>query len=468
MNKENIITNKNNRKNIKRKNKESENLSEIADNLVDILHKKQEKQKDKITDEITYKENELLPFKMPDKIKIKNKFFIPKKRINIKKAKKILNNNYINNTEYSISNLPEIFYKSNKRESCENNINNNKNNKNNELIVEHVFDYNHSDYNKIKENNDTINIFNKENILSRNTYKHNKENRPRKNSKDKKHLYNEEIIVINNNNDKLNSNNSYDKYDEEGEKVINSLIAQASQNNQNEEDIKNINIIEKDKDNPLNKIPKNIIIPKNINNEDIHKNLHGQIKKNINKKQDKKVSFDENLIYINYNQNNKVINFNVSNQKNKFIQFKPINISKYFKILSSETEMNKLKPVILNANKINVNNIINEITKKEENKKNKSNNIISLKNKITQRNIDFIKIVQERGTVYNVSKEKARKKVELKNCKKFEENPQHFFTEKICDNILESYNIHTKNKSRSQSSSKKNNSNSKKTNINKQ
>ena len=471
MNKENIITNKNNRKNIKRKNKESENLSEIADNLVDILDKKQEKQKDKITDEITYKENELLPFKMPDKIKIKNKFFIPKKRINIKKAKKILNNNYINNTEYSISNLPEIFYKSNKRESCENNINNNnKNNKNNELIVEHVFDYNHSDYNKIKENNDTINIFNKENILSRNTYKHNKENRPKKNSKDKKHLYNEEIIVINNNNDRLNSNNSYDKYDEEGEKVINSLIAQASQNNQNEEDIKNINIIEKDKDNPLNKIPKNIIIPKNINNEDIHKNLHEQIKKNknLNKKQDKKVSFDENLIYINYNQNNKVINFNVSNQKNKLIQFKPINITKYFKILSSDTEMNKLKPVILNANKINVNNIINEITKKEENKKNKSNNIISLKNKITQRNIDFIKIVQERGTVYNVSKEKARKKVELKNCKKFEENPQHFFTEKICDNILESYNIHTKNKSRRPSSSKKNNSNSKKTNINKQ
>ena len=474
MNKENSIINKNNRKNIKRKNKESENLSEIADNLVDILDKKQEKQRDKITDEITYKENELLPFKMPDKIKIKNKFFIPKKRINIKKAKKILNNNYINNTEYSISNLPEIFYKSNKRESCENNINNNnknnKNNKNNELIVEHVFDYNHSDYNKIKENNDTINIFNKENILSRNTYKHNKENRPRKNSKDKKHLYNEEIIVINNNNDKLNSNNSYDKYDEEGEKVINSLIAQASQNNQNEEDIKNINIIEKDKDNPLNKIPKNIIIPKNINNEDIHKNVHEQIKKNknLNKKQDKKVSFDENLIYINYNQNNKVINFNVSNQKNKFIQFKPINISKYFKILSSDTEMNKLKPVILNANKINVNNIINEIMKKEENKKNKSNNITSLKNKITQRNIDFIKIVQERGTVYNVSKEKARKKVELKNCKKFEENPQHFFTEKICDNILESYNIHTKNKSRSPSSNKKNNRNSKKTNINKQ
>ena len=469
MNKEKIIINKNNRKNIKRKNKESDNLSEIADNLIDILHKKQEKQKDKITDEITNKENEFLPFKMPDKIKIKNKFFIPKKRINIKKAKKILNNNYINNTEYSISNLPEIFYKSNKRESCENNINNNsQKHKNNELIVEHVFDYNHSDNIKIKENNDSINIFNKENILSRNTNKHNKENRAKKNTKDKKHLFNEEIVIINNNNDRLNSNNSIDKYDEEGEKVINSLIAQASQNNSNEEDIKNIDIKEKDINNPLNKIPKNIIIPKNINNEDIHKNLHEQIKKNINKKQDKKVSFDENLIYINYNQNNKVINFNVSNQKNKFIQFKPINISKYFKILSSETEMNKLKPVILNANKINVNNIINEITKKEENKKNKSNNSISLKNKITQRNIDFIKIVQERGTVYNISKEKAKKKVELKNCKKFEENPQHFFSEKLCDNILESYNIHTKNKSRSPSSSKKNNNNIKKTNINKQ
>ena len=468
MNKEKIIINKNNRKNIKRKNKESDNLSEIADNLIDILHKKQEKQKDKITDEITNKENEFLPFKMPDKIKIKNKFFIPKKRINIKKAKKILNNNYINNTEYSISNLPEIFYKSNKRESCENNINNNsQKHKNNELIVEHVFDYNHSDNIKIKENNDSINIFNKENILSRNTNKHYKENRVKKNSKDKKHLFNEEIIIINNN-DRLNSNNSIDKYDEEGEKVINSLIAQASQNNSNEEDIKNIDIKEKDINNPLNKIPKNIIIPKNINNEDIHKNLHEQIKKNINKKQDKKVSFDENLIYINYNQNNKVLNFNVSNQKNKFIQFKPINISKYFKILSSDTEMNKLKPVILNANKINVNNIINEITKKEENKKNKSNNSISLKNKITQRNIDFIKIVQERGTVYNISKEKAKKKVELKNCKKFEENPQHFFSEKLCDNILESYNIHTKNKSRSPSSSKKNNNNIKKTNINKQ
>ena len=469
-NKENNIINKNNRKDIMRKNNESDNLSEIADNLLDILHKKQEKQKqkDKITDEIANKENEFLPFKMPDEIKLKSKFLFTKKKINIKKAKKMLNNNYINNTEYTISNLPEIFYKSNIKESYENNINNNnQNHKNNRLIVEHVFDYNHSDNNKIKENNDAINIFNKMNLLSRNTNKHNKENRAKKNSKDKKHLYNEEIIIINNNNDRLNSKNSYDKYDEEGEKVINSLIAQASRNNPNEEE-KNIDIKENNKDNPLNKIPNNIIIPKNINNEDIHKNQHEQIKKNINKKHDKKVSFDENLIYINYNQNNRVINFNVSNQKNKFIQFKPINISKYLKILSSDTEMNKLKPVILNTNKINVNDIINEITKEEENKKNKSNNITSLKNKITQRNIDFIKIVQERGTVYNISKEKARKKVKLQNCKKFEENPQHFFTEKLCDNILESYNIHTKNKSRSPSSSKKNNNNTKKENINKQ
>ena len=43
----------------------------------------------------------------------------------------------------------------------------------------------------------------------------------------------------------------------------------------------------------------------------------------------------------------------------------------------------------------------------------------------------------------------------IKNCKRFLENPQHFFTEELCDTVLQSYNLAPKeNNSRSSSANK--------------
>ena len=444
---ESIIVNNNKNNEINIDYKESDNLSEIADDIVDILKEKNLKQENK-NEKIENKTNKEgnTPIKISNKkTSHKDKNFIPKKKINIKKAKKILNNNYINKTEYSISNLLEIFYKSNNKISNKTNINNNSKEKE-ELIVEHVFDYYHYDNND--DINKNIKLFNKENSLSRNIIKNNKKE---KELKEKNNEDNKEKMI--NDKDRLNSD---DRYDEEGEKIINSLIAQASQNKQNEKYEQNN--VKKEYDKDYGYEIKNI--------KDKNKNILD--KKTNNKNQNKKVSFDENLIFINYNQNNKVINFNVTNQNNRLIHFKSIDISKYLKILKNNSEINKLKPVILNTSKIDVDDIVNKIKKKEENKKNKTNNIISLKNKITQRNIDFIKIVQKRGTVYNISKEKAKKKTDSKKYKKFSDNPQNIFTEELCDNVHLSYNLEPKNKSRSTSSKKNNDKNNKKIKINEQ
>lgn len=118
------------------------------------------------------------------------------------------------------------------------------------------------------------------------------------------------------------------------------------------------------------------------------------------------------------------------------------------------SESNKIKPIIVNTNKIDVKNIINRINIRNIQRADKRKNSINQKNNITKRNIDFIKVIQKRGTIYNNSKEKAKKKLEIKKCQKFSDNPQFFFTEELCSNVLKSYNLKPKSKSRSNSSKK--------------
>ena len=356
--------------------KESENLSEIANDLINIINNKEKnnfdiRQNNKNTKEI-----------------IKQKIIINNKKKLKRKNKKIYNNSIdftkfnINKTEYTVSNLPHINY------NPDNKI---KNKKNSKLIIEHIFSYNHHDtYNK------NIKLNNFENNLNKN-----------------KSNNNEGKINIIDNGDE----NEEKDDDEEGERIINSILAQAS---------KNIQIKE-------NNEPKNNMISNNS--------------KVLGKK---KVSFDENLIFINYDQNNKIINLNVTDSNEKPIKFKPKDIYKYLKNIKSNYYKNKLKPIILNSNIFDSDNIIrNNTNKKKTNIKNYQ------KRNITQRNIDFIKKVQKKGSVYNVSKEKKVKKLEYKNCKKFSEKPQNFFTEDLCDNVLLSYNLKPKNNSRNSSSEKK-------------
>ena len=119
----------------------------------------------------------------------------------------------------------------------------------------------------------------------------------------------------------------------------------------------------------------------------------------------KNLTFDDNLIYINYHQDYKVSNLRITDSENKAIQYNPKDISKYLKKLKSNNF--RLKPIIINSNKIAYNNIINKI--KIKNTNSKINKIKT--NQTIQKNIDFIKNIQKK----NNSKERSKSKEKNKN-----------------------------------------------------
>jgi hypothetical protein len=174
-------------------------------------------------------------------------------------------------------------------------------------------------------------------------------------------------------------------------------------------------------------------------------------------KSDKKVSFDDHLIYINYDEDEYVTNLVISDNNGKTIPYKEKDFTKYLRLLTSVSHTSKIKPAILN------------IEKKHKNKK---------KTKIMKRNIEYLKEVAKSGNVFSSAKDHHlhhKKNVEksidknieyyntenLKNCKKFLENPQHFFTEELCDVVLQSYNLAPKENNSRSSSTNKNKSKSK-------
>ena len=110
---------------------------------------------------------------------------------------------------------------------------------------------------------------------------------------------------------------------------------------------------------------------------------------------------------INYYQDFKVTNLHITDSDDKTINFKPKNISKYLKKLT--TNAYKIKPIIINSNKLNYNNIINKIQIHNTNTK-----INKIKTKQTiKKNIDLIKEIQKRNNSKDKSqsKDKIRKKI---------------------------------------------------------
>ena len=333
--------------------------------------------------------NEIIPYK--NYTKEANSFNIPSKQFtynyismnnnNIKNNSNNisnLSNNTSNNNKsenYKISNLSEIIYNAvNKTNNKE------KNFKTSDLIIQNVFSYNpHIDNNSKIEKKESINI-----------------------SKDKEKIDEAEKKLVNNDNKEINIKNddvkdeNYDDESEkEGEKVINSLLAQVTKNTLNKEEI--LKILNKgkneEKSSNNNDNTNNILSPNNKEETDISSN-----KNNINiiNNEKKKVAFDDQLIFINYNEKERVTKLKII-EGNKTSQFKPKDLSEYIKILSSKTAENKIKPILINVKKINYNNII----KKKKSNKNKQNQFL-------KRNIDYIKKVQKKGS-NNISKEKYKK-----------------------------------------------------------
>jgi len=170
-------------------------------------------------------------------------------------------------------------------------------------------------------------------------------------------------------------------------------------------------------------------------------------------KSNKKVSFDDHLIYINYDEDEYVTNLVISDNNGKTLPYKEKDFTKYLRLLTSVSHTSKMKPAMLNVER-----------------KNKSKK----KTKIMKRNIEYLKEVAKSGNVFSSAKDHHlhhhKKNVEksidknieyyntenIKNCKKFLENPQNFFTEELCDRVLQSYNLAPKeNNSRSSSANKK-------------
>ena len=176
-----------------------------------------------------------------------------------------------------------------------------------------------------------------------------------------------------------NENNEDDDGDN---KIINSLIATASHNFKNEKECEN-----------------------NGNNNSIT-----DFNKHLEKETQKNITFDNNLIYINYYQDFKVTNLHITDSDDKTINYKPKNISKYLKKLT--TNAYKVKPIIINSNKLNYNNIINKI---QIHNTNINMNKIKAKQTI-KKNIDFIKEVQKKNQSKDrtQSKDKNKKKNNLK------------------------------------------------------
>lgn len=303
----------------------------------------------------------------------------------------------------SISNPTEIFYNPEKKNK------NDKTEKKLKLSIEHVLTYNHMDNidnnNKINKKQNNVNKSDddiKDNKQYLKFLLNDKEFIRKKLEQEiqlmkllKSSIKNEDQNNKNLNNKNNDNDNDDNEKDEDGEKVINSLLFQVTRSNQKENNDKNyLNSSRRESNNNANEY--HLPLKRNLNNyfifeKEIKDNIH-----NNNKK--KKVTFDDKLIFINYNGKEKVPNLHISDDNNKKIEFKPRDISKYLYILSSKAITNNIKPIISNVNKIDYQSIINKIK-------------INKNNKIIQRNIDFIKLVKKK----NFSKEKYKKKVDLKS-----------------------------------------------------
>jgi len=355
------------------KRDESE-LSEIADHLLAIKKNKSIENSENIKKD---KQIEYLKLKYKSNNPSNKKNLIQNININIK--------NKNNNNKYK--------FISNELEEISINKGNNYTENNNEqnLMIEHIFSYNSTQNSDNKKeinssryknnkarNNKNINIVQTNNFLITDL----KEKKIDKNEVNKNN--NIEIKngkAINKNNDKDFSDENENNDDDYEDKIINSLIATASNKFKNGgEDNGKINTPVSEFDNDIAK----------ENKLDNGKHKH--------------VTFDDNLIYINYHQDYKATNLKITDNDDKCIQFKPKDISKIIKNLSKE--QSELKPVIIESNRENYNNIINKIKIMNINNKINKNKT----RKIIQKNKDLIKEIEKRGKLKSHSKDKSKNK----------------------------------------------------------
>ena len=169
-------------------------------------------------------------------------------------------------------------------------------------------------------------------------------------------------------------------------------------------------------------------------------NIKENIETPTTQKKKKNVTFnDPALIKIEYSQDDLITKLDVIDSANNHLRFRPKNINRYLTLLASDTQP---KPCILNSSN-------SKLLYSYGKSSNKKPLIVNNKNMI-KKNIEMIQEIAKRGSIWKVQDQKKAKRVPQHNCRKFVQNPQKFFTEDLCETVLKSYDlkIHTSDKPR--------------------
>ena len=331
-------------------------------------------------------------------------------------------NNYYEENKYS-----PINNKKNQIIDIENNMNNNNeeeqdqdinydNNSVNgqkiEMAIENVVSYNNiqdSNEKNKSDNNKSVKI-KKDNIIY---LLSDKIDKSKDNEKNKDSLEN-----INTNNIKINSD----------EKInLNNIDNLISENNENIEidALKNNYINNINNQNNVNDKNDEVDSEQIVQEKDYNIEIENDNKNSNQHNNNKKVHFDEKLVYINYDQDDYITELEITDQNGRILPYKMKDFTKYLRLLTSVSNNSKPPSSLANQNK------------KRKKKK---------KTKIMERNMEYIKKIEKTGNIYGNMKEYGKKtpNSESKNCRKFMENPQQFFTENLCDVMLLQYDINPK------------------------
>ena len=359
----------------------------------------------------------------PDNINNENNYYEENKYspINIKKNHSIeIENNMNNNNDHNQYQDQDINYD-----------NNSVNGQKIEMAIENVVSFNNvQDSNEQNENNKNDN--NKSVKIKKDNIIHllNDKNDKSKNDEQNKEIINKENLEnINTNNIKINPDNkinlnnidnliSETNENIEIEALKNNYINNINNNNQNNDNNDNNDNDKKDEVEEDNEQMK----PERDYNIEIENENN---KNNYQQNKEKKVHFDDKLVYINYDQDEYITELEITDQNGKILPYKEKDFTKYLRLLTSVSNNNKPPSSLAKTHK------------KRKKKK---------KTKIMERNMEFIKQVEKTGNIYGNMKEYEKKppNSESKNCRKFMENPQHFFTEDLCDIMLLQYDINPK------------------------
>ena len=203
-----------------------------------------------------------------------------------------------------------------------------------------------------------------------------------------------------------------------------------------------------------------------ILNNSFHRDRQIKIDNNNKSSTNKKtITFNEIKIIIKYYQNDyikksfifsendfKKIKHNYLSTKEHIQNLKKKNNIK--SILLVKEDKNKIKNERLNLALFKLNELISEVKTSEINKTDENNKIKQdnkpdnkIKVPFIKKNINFIKKIEEyskKGINYRcLSKSEMKLLKKKKNiiCYKFHNNPQNFFSEKLCDNIIKSFDF---------------------------